>query len=544
MDTFELKKNEIYTADIVAWSSDGAGVARIGGRAVFVKGAIPGETWRVRIVKATASAVFGRGEELLVPSPHRCDPGCPVYGKCGGCALRHADYAAELECKLQRVNDAYRRIAGLDLTAEEILGAAETEGYRNKAIYAVSPAWEPGFFRPRSHDVVPVARCALQSEASDRAARAVCDFFRERGLPVYDEANGTGLLRHVFTRTARDGALQVTVVTAGGLGAETAALADAVERACPETAGVILNVNRTRGNTVLAGEFYTLRGSGVLRDTLCGLSFDLSPRSFYQVNPVQAERLYAKALEYAAPEGRGTVLDLYCGAGTISLCLARGAERVIGAEIVPEAVENARENARRNGVHNAEFLCADAGEAAAELLRRGVKPDAVVVDPPRKGLSPEVIDCVCAMAPERVVYVSCDVATQARDLKRFTALGYTPQCACAVDMFPRTAHVETIVLLSKGEIPSKKVKVEFSLEGMNTDGFKDGATYDEIRDWVKEKYDFNVTNLNIAQVKQKHGIIERENYNKPKSEDSKQPGTPEEMVKAMDLDSIQDGIIG
>ena len=451
MDTFELKKNEIYTAEIAAWSSDGAGVARIGGRAVFVKGAIPGETWRVRIVKATASAVFGRGEELLAPSPHRCDPGCPVYGKCGGCALRHADYAAELECKLQRVNDAYRRIAGLDLAAEEILGAAETDGYRNKAIYAVSPAWEPGFFRPRSHDVVPVTRCALQSPASDRAARAVCDFFRERNLPVYDEASGTGLLRHVFTRTARDGALQVTVVTAGGLGAGTAALADAVERNCPETAGVILNVNRTRGNTVLAGEFYTLRGSGVLRDTLCGLSFDLSPRSFYQVNPAQAERLYAKALEYAAPEGRGTVLDLYCGAGTISLCLARGAERVIGAEIVPEAVENARENARRNGVQNAEFLCADAGEAAAELLRRGVKPDAVVVDPPRKGLSPEVIDCVCAMSPERVVYVSCDVATQARDLKRFAECGYTPQRACAVDMFPRTAHVETVALLSKKE---------------------------------------------------------------------------------------------
>ena len=194
---------------------------------------------------------------------------------------------------------------------------------------------------------------------------------------------------------------------------------------------------------------YTLRGSGVLRDTLCGLSFDLSPRSFYQVNPVQAERLYAKALEYAAPEGRGTVLDLYCGAGTISLCLARGAERVIGAEIVPEAVENARENARRNGVHNAEFLCADAGEAAAELLRRGVKPDAVVVDPPRKGLSPEVIDCVCAMAPERVVYVSCGAPTLARDAKLLAEGGYAAERVQCVDMFGHSVHVETVVLLER-----------------------------------------------------------------------------------------------
>ena len=502
MDNFELKKNEIYTVEIDTWSSDGAGVARIGGRAVFVRGAIPGELWRVRIVKASAAAVFGRAEELLRPSPRRCDPGCPVYGKCGGCALRHADYAAELECKLLRVNEAYRRIAGLNLTAEEILGAAETDGYRNKAIYAVNAALEPGFFRPRSHEVVPVARCALQSPASDRAARAVCDFFREQGLPAYDERSGTGLLRHVFTRTARSGELQVTVVTAGGLGAKTAALADAVERACPETQGVILNVNRSRGNTVLGGEFYALRGSGVLRDTLCGLTFALSPRSFYQVNPAQAERLYEKALEYAAPEGRGTVLDLYCGAGTISLCLARGAERVIGAEIVPEAVENARENAQRNGVRNAEFLCADAGEAAAELLRRGVRPDAVVVDPPRKGLGPEVIECIAAMSPERVVYVSCDVATQARDLKRFAALGYRPDRACAVDMFPRTAHVETVVLLS---LETNPLTVEVRME-VETGEVKKHPTYKRIQEYVQEKYGFKVHTAYIAEVKRMVGL--------------------------------------
>ena len=445
----ELKKNQIITAPIDGWSSEGAGVAHIGGRAVFVPGTIPGEMWDVRIVKVTAAAVFGRGEVCFVASPERIEPDCPAYPKCGGCTLRHMSYAKELEFKLQRVNDAYRHIGGLDLQASEILAAPEISAYRNKAIYSVTPDLRPGFFRPRSHDVIPIERCALQSEASDRAARAVCDFCRENGVKAYDEQTGKGLLRHVFTRTARDGKLQVTVVAAGGFGAKTDALVQHILSACPETVGIILNVNKTRGNTVLAGDFHTLWGSDTLRDTLCGAQFELSPVSFYQVNPVQAERLYEKALEYAAPEGKGTVLDLYCGAGTISLCLARGAESVIGAEIVPAAVENARENAARNGLHNAEFICADAGEAAQELLRRGVKPDAVVVDPPRKGLSEEVIEAVCAMAPERVVYVSCNVATQARDLKIFAERGYRAIEAVAVDQFSRTSHVETAALLEK-----------------------------------------------------------------------------------------------
>ena len=445
----ELRKNEIYDCEIESWSSDGAGVTHIGGLTVFVPGTIPGERWSVCIVKVRAASAFGRGERCLLPSPERIAPDCPAYPRCGGCALRHMTYEKELEFKLSRVNEAYRRIGGLELRAAEILGAAETEAYRNKAIYAVSGALEPGFFRPRSHDVIPVERCLLQTAASDRAAKAVCEFCQENGVRPYDETTGKGTLRHVFTRSARDGRLQVTVVAAGGFGAKTAALAEAVRKACPETDGVILNVNKMRGNTVLAGDFYPLWGSETLHDTLCGADFALSPMSFYQVNPAQAERLYAKALEFAAPEGRECVLDLYCGAGTISLCLARKARQVIGAEIVPEAVENARENAARNGLHNVEFLCADAGAAAAELARRGVKPDAVVVDPPRKGLTPEVIGTVCAMVPERVVYVSCDVATQARDLKLFAAHGYAAREAVAVDMFPRTAHCEVVVSMSR-----------------------------------------------------------------------------------------------
>jgi len=447
----DLRKNEIYECAVADWSSDGAGVARIGGRAVFVPGAIPGETWRVRIVKVTGSAVFGRGEALLEAVPGRCGNDCPAYPRCGGCALRHMDYETELAFKLRRVNEAWRRIGGLDLRTGEILGAAQTERYRNKGIYAVTPDLRPGFYRPRSHEVVPLTEgCRIQTVQSDRAAEAVCAFARENGFSAYDEESGKGLLRHIFTRTAfSTGRIQVTVVAAGGFGDRTAALVEAIRRACPDCDGVILNVNKRRGNTVLAGDFYSLWGSAMLTDTLCGARFELSPLSFYQVNPAQAERLYAKALAYAAPEGRGTVLDLYCGAGTISLCLARGAQRVIGAELVPAAVENARENAARNGLHNVEFLCADAGQAAQELLRRGVRPDAVVLDPPRKGLSEAVIEAVCSMAPERVVYVSCDVATQARDLKLFCARGYAAAEGCAVDMFPRTSHVETVVLMSR-----------------------------------------------------------------------------------------------
>ncbi len=444
-----LAKNQLHTVTIDGWSADGAGVAHVLGRAVFVKGAIPGEDWVVRIVKVTSAAVFARGERLLKPSPHRVEPDCPVFGKCGGCALRHVDYASELEFKLAKVNDAYAHVGGLELRAERIIGAQSVDGYRNKGIYAVAEGPRTGFFRPRSHELIPVERCLIQAESADRAARAVCAFMRENGIPAYDEASGRGLVRRVFTRNGlRSGEMLVTVVSAGGFGAKTKKLVEVLRRAVPEATGIILNINKSCGNAVLKGDFYTLWGSGTMRDKLCGLEFELSPLSFYQVNPAQAEKLYSLALDYAAPAGRGLILDLYCGAGTISLCLARGCERVIGAEIVPESVENARKNAAGNGVENVEFICADAGQAAAKLSERGLRPDAVVLDPPRKGLTEQVISSVCSMSPKRVVYISCNAATQARDLALFKQRGYIPRRAAAVDMFPRTAHVETVALLS------------------------------------------------------------------------------------------------
>lgn len=445
----DLKKNEIYEAEVTGFTSEGAGVCRISGRAVFVPRALPGERWRVRIVKVTNTAVYGRGEQRLTSSPERVEPACPNFGRCGGCDLMHMSYAAELEMKLARVNDAFRRIGGLELRAEEIIGSERVEGYRNKAVYAVGEGEDgpvAGFYRPGSHDVVPAPACLLQSEEASACAAAVVAWMRENGLPAWDGKRG---VRHVFTRRSRSGAALCVVVTGRRLSEPLArGLASALRAACPKLVGVVECVNASPGNTVLAGDLRTLWGRGTLLDTLCGSEFELSPRAFYQINPPQAEKLYQLALDYALPEPGGAVLDLYCGAGTISLCLAKRAERVIGAEIVPEAVENARANAARNGVQNAEFICADAGEAAKELKNRGLTPDAIVVDPPRKGLAPAALAQIASMSPRRLTYVSCDPATLSRDLKLLTEKGYTPIKAAAVDMFPRTSHVETVVLLT------------------------------------------------------------------------------------------------
>lgn len=453
----ELKKNQVYTAEITGYSSTGAGVCRIGGRAVFVPLALAGEVWDVQILKVSASAVYGKGVELKKAAPARTVPDCPVFGKCGGCDLLHMDYDEELRFKLNRVNDAIRHVGGLAFTVSEILGADEAcqYRYRNKAIYAVGKNGGgrvvTGFYRERSHDVVPAPDCLIQTEPSVACAAALRKFMDENHIEPYDEKTGKGSIRHIFTRCSLHFEQSVAVIIAArGLHEHTQALVDCLRETCPKLTGIVLCVNKDPGNVVLAGEFHTLWGDACIEDTLCGLQFRVSPASFYQVNPRQAEKLYDRAVDYACPDG-GTALDLYCGTGTISLCLAKRAKQVYGAEIVPDAVENARLNAERNGIHNAEFLLGDAFEAAKALSDRGVKPDAIVVDPPRKGLSPDVIAQIATMSPARAVYVSCDPATLARDLALFAEKGYKLQNATAVDMFPRCAHVETVVLMSRVE---------------------------------------------------------------------------------------------
>ena len=447
----EFKKNEIHEAVVTGYSSEGAGVCRIDGRAVFVKGALVGEKIEVRILKATKTAVYGKIENIITPSESRCEPACTTFRKCGGCATMHMTYEEELRFKKEKVDAAIKRIGGIDKVTDCINGAPNVEGYRNKAIYAVSDVLgKPvtGFFRQHTHDVIETERCLIQSEYSDKAASAVREWMKECKVPAYNEKTGSGAVRHVFSRYAfgtEQG--QVTIVSARDKLPETDRLIELILEKCPETKSLVLNVNKTRGNTVLAGEFYTIWGAGYIEEILCGLKFRLSPRSFLQINPVQAERLYDKAIEYACLTGNETVIDLYCGTGTITLCLAKKAGRVIGAEIVDAAIVDAKENAKRNGINNAEFICADASEAAKYLKNSGIKPDVLVVDPPRKGLAPDVIDSISEMAPERVVYVSCDPSTLARDLKIFAEKGYEMQKGEAFDLFPRTHHVETVCQL-------------------------------------------------------------------------------------------------
>ena len=454
----ELSKNQIHTAEITGYSSTGAGVCRILGRAVFVDFAIIGEIWEILILKVTSSAVYGKGIKLVKPSPERVTPLCPIFGKCGGCDLMHMNYDEELRFKLSRVNDAIHRIAGLDFTINEILGADENQTlrYRNKAIYAVgqdnNKGAVTGFFRERSHSIVPAPECFIQTELSVRCASALREFMDKTGVEAYDEKTGKGQIRHIFTRCSMKFPQSVAcIVSAKGLHEHTNDLINFLREKCPELTGIVLCINKSAGNTVLAGDFYTLWGSEFIEDELCGLRFKISPMSFYQVNPRQAEKLYELALSYASPDCGEIVLDLYCGTGTISLCLATKAKFVYGAEIIESAVINARQNAEANGIKNAEFILGDAGIAAKKLEQAGIRPDSVVVDPPRKGLSADVIDTIGEMSPQRVVYVSCDPATLARDMRIFAERGYLPRKGAAVDMFPRTSHVETVVLMSRVE---------------------------------------------------------------------------------------------
>lgn len=444
------KKNEIHRLEITGYSYDGAGVARLDGMTVFVAGAIKGETCDVQLLKVGKSALWGKAVRVVEPSPGRAVSDCPYYPKCGGCQTRHMSYPEELEFKRQRVEDALRRIGGTEVPVSVILGAENTLRYRNKAQFPVGREGNIGFYRARSHDVIDAEDCLLQAEPAARLRAALKGWMKEYRIPAYEENNHRGLIRHLLVRTNRAGRSLCCIVANGDKLPHTRVLIDALQNGEPGLAGVVLSANKRRTNVILGDAFHTLWGQDFLEDTLCGLTFRLSTPSFFQVNREQAEVLYQTALDFAELAGNETVLDLYCGVGTITLIMAQKARRAIGAEVVPEAVRDARENAGRNGIRNAEFICADAFQAAWELADQGIRPDVICVDPPRKGLAPEVIDSICAMVPKRLVYVSCDPGTLARDVKLLGLQGYTPRKTAAVDLFPRTHHVETVCLLAKG----------------------------------------------------------------------------------------------
>ena len=537
-----LQKNQILTLRIERLSSDGSGVAHSAdGEAVFVPGTAPGDEARVRIVKDCGRYAFGILDELLTPSPDRVPVDCPVAGPCGGCSLRHLDYAAELRAKQESVLDAFRRIGGLEVPVLDILPSPEVDRYRNKVQFPVgvdkNGAPCIGFYAGRTHRIVPCPDCKLQPGVLNEIGNALCAFFAQQGIRPYDEQSGKGLVRHIFLRRgAHSGQIMVCLICTRAKLPHAEQLCAVLREQFPAISTILLNVNAKNTNVILGSENHILYGPGYIEDTLCGVPVRLGPLSFYQVNTLAAERLYGVAAQYAQLTPDDTLLDLYCGMGTIGLSMADQCRGLIGVEIVPEAIESAKANAARMGeavAAKSRFFCADAGQAATQLAAEGLHPDIVMLDPPRKGCDEATLSAVVRMAPRRVVYVSCNPATAARDAAWLEKNGYHAEKVQPVDLFPRTKHVECVIALSKGEIDSKKVRVEFSLEGMDTSGLQKGATYPEIKTRVLEQTGLKVSSLYISQVKQKCGLEVRENHHKAKSENTKQPQCPKEKEDAI-----------
>lgn len=536
-----LQKNQILTLRIERLSSDGSGVAHSAdGEAVFVPGTAPGDEARVRIVKDCGRYAFGILDELLTPSPDRIPVDCPVAGPCGGCSLRHLDYAAELRAKQESVLDAFRRIGGLEVPVLDILPSPEVDRYRNKVQFPVgvdkNGAPCIGFYAGRTHRIVPCPDCKLQPGVLNEIGNALCAFFAQQGIRPYDEQSGKGLVRHIFLRRgAHSGQIMVCLVCTRAKLPHAEQLCTALREQFPAISTILLNVNAKNTNVILGSENHILYGPGYIEDTLCGVPVRLGPLSFYQVNTLAAERLYGVASQYAQLTPDDTLLDLYCGMGTIGLSMADQCRELIGVEIVPEAIESAKANAARMSetvAAKSRFFCADAGQAATQLAAEGLHPDIVMLDPPRKGCDEATLSAVVRMAPRRVVYVSCNPATAARDAAWLEKNGYHAEKVQPVDLFPRTKHVEAVLLLTKLNV-DRHIEVDVSMDELDVTVAESKATYDQIRDYVWEHHQLKVSNLYIAQVKQKYGIIERENYHKAKNKNTKQPKCPKEKEDAI-----------
>ena len=481
----EVRKNTVHPLHIEGYTAEGMGVARLDGRVVFIPGTIRGEDWEVQLLKVNKGVAWGKGTRLISPSPVRQEPDCPYSGRCGGCQYRHMSYEEGLAAKGQRVRDALERVGGVHLELPPVLGAESPLRYRNKVQFPVGIDKNGvpciGFYAGRTHRIVPCPDCKLQPSVLNEIGNALCAFFAQQGIRPYDEQSGKGLVRHIFLRRgAHSGQIMVCLVCTRAKLPHAEQLCTALRGQFPAISTILLNVNAKNTNVILGSENHILYGPGYIEDTLCGVPVRLGPLSFYQVNTLAAERLYGVAAQYAQLTPDDTLLDLYCGMGTIGLSMAGQCRELIGVEIVPEAIESAKANAARMGkavAAKSRFFCADAGQAATQLAAEGLHPDIVMLDPPRKGCDEATLSAVVRMAPRRVVYVSCNPATAARDAAWLEQNGYHAEKVQPVDLFPRTKHCECVIALSKGEIDSKKVRVEFSLEGMDTSGLQKGVSH-------------------------------------------------------------------
>lgn len=540
-DQAQVRIHEAYTVAIRDLGVHGEGIGSVDGFTVFVPGALPGETVTVKITLLKKSYALGKLLSIEQESPFRTVPKCPVYENCGGCQLSHLTYEGQLDVKYRRVKDVIERIAGEsgDLV-RPVLPAAHPFAYRNKmAVPAglVKGKAALGCYRQGSHDIIPVSSCAIQKEENNRLLQFARRFIEKYGISVYDEKTRKGSLRHVMGRVGDDGKVMVVLVTASETLPEEKRWIEEIKKELPEVVSLWHNIQSKPGNTILGAKIRHLWGRETLTASLCGLRFEVSPSSFFQVHKEQAEILYEKALAYADLKGGETVIDAYCGTGTISLCLAKKAKRVIGIEIVKPAIEDAKKNAKKNHMENTEFYSADAGKLMPQLYRQGLVPDVIVMDPVRAGCSEEVLKAAAGMNPKRIVYVSCNPATFARDTKILKLEGYEIKEVQPVDMFPQTMHVETVALLCRKDIDNH-IEVKLELDEEDITKVESKGTYENIKDYILDKYGLKVSMLYIAQIKRKCGLELGENYNKSKKDNQVVPECPKEKEDAI-MDTLK-----
>lgn len=534
----EFRKNDLVTLEIEDCGIDGEGIGKADGFTVFVKDAVIGDTVTAKIIKAKKNYGYGRLMEVLKPSPYRVELKCEFARQCGGCQLQALSYDQQLVFKTNKVKGHLERIGGFtDIPMEPIIGMDELFHYRNKAQFPVGRNKEgkivTGFYAGRTHNIIENRDCALGVAENKEVLDRVIAHMEKYGIEPYNEATGKGLVRHVLIRYGyfTKEVMVCLILNGNKLPKEEQLVKSLCE--IPGMTSITINVNKKHSNVILGEEIRLLWGQEYITDRIGDISYQISPLSFYQVNPMQTQKLYAKALEYADLHGEETVWDLYCGIGTISLFLAQKAKFVRGVEIVPAAIENAKENAKLNGLENTEFFVGKAEEVLPrEYKKNGVYADVIVVDPPRKGCDETLLETMVEMNPDRIVYVSCDSATLARDLKYLCERGYELRKVCPVDQFGMTVHVETVVLLSQQK-PDDTIEIDLDLDELDATSAELKATYQEIKDYVLKESGLKVSSLYISQVKRKCGIEVGENYNLPKSENARVPQCPKEKEDAI-----------
>ena len=553
-----MKKDDVIEVKIEDIGVDGEGIGKAGGITLFIKDAVIGDVVQAKIMKMKKSYGYARLLEVLTPSPYRVEPKCPVSRPCGGCQLQALSYDKQLEFKENKVRNNLKRIGGFtDIPMEPIAGMKEPYHYRNKAQFPIGRDKDgkltAGFYAARTHSLIPVDECYLGAKINEPILGKILQIMEQEHIEPYDEKTHTGLVRHILIRfgfTTKE--IMVCFILNGKkLPKQEKFIAALTE--IPGMTSISVNRNEKDTNVIMGEKTITIWGSDYITDYIGDIKYQISPQSFYQVNPAQTKVLYEKALEYAGLTGIETVWDLYCGIGTISLFLAQKAKKVFGVEIVPQAIADAKKNAALNDITNVDFFVGKAEEVYPSYVsehKEEAKAEVIVVDPPRKGCEESLLSTIVSMAPERIVYVSCDSATLARDLKYLCGHGYELKRVQAVDQFCQTGHCETVVLLSKGAkdpvdlcsaraeverrmVDSRKVKVDFSLEDMDLSEFKGKATYEQIKAYVLEQTGLKVSSLYIAQIKKKCGLDVGENFNLAKSENTRQPQCTTEKEEAI-----------